>query len=467
DYAVWKQAGVLTFRSGPMRQNAAYSTVDVQNKTLTQVWSQPVGSMKINKATAYGVVAPGQPVIVKWPTEVRQRMGINDAAKETTALKEVIVGAQDGKIYFYNLLNGEATRDPIELGAPSAGGLSVATNGTPVLGVGQNYSRLASKTVKNGYHLINLLNNSKAKLIACDGKDKNSNYTGVTGAALFDSASGTMVFGSQNGVLYTVELGELKETYDYQSGKLNLSTSTQGYKTVATKQKKTNTNIDASVAAYNNYVYYGDQGGIMQCVDINTLTPVWAVNTGDNIDATPALDAEDESTVALYTGNTILNQGKKGVCTIRRLNALTGAEDWSYVVPELAYTTEYEIGCEASPVVGQNAISDLVIFTVTKGAAGADVIALNKKSGTVAWQSALTASAVSSPVAVYNENGDAWIIQAQSDGSIHLMDGKSGEIVNTLKLDGEITASPAVYGNLLVIGTTGKDTGAVYCIKID
>ncbi|MEG2315421.1 MAG: PQQ-binding-like beta-propeller repeat protein, partial [Clostridia bacterium] len=83
------------------------------------------------------------------------------------------------------------------------------------------------------------------------------------------------------------------------------------------------------------------------------------------------------------------------------------------------------------------------------------------------WQSALTASAVSSPVAVYNENGDAWIIQAQSDGSIHLMDGKSGEIVNTLKLDGEITASPAVYGNLLVIGTTGKDTGAVYCIKID
>ena len=28
-------------------------------------------------------------------------------------------------------------RDPFELGAPSAGGLSLATNGTPILGVGQ------------------------------------------------------------------------------------------------------------------------------------------------------------------------------------------------------------------------------------------------------------------------------------------------------------------------------------------
>ncbi len=467
DYAVWKQAGVLTFRSGPFRQNASYGTVEVEKKALSQLWSQPVGSMKVNKATLYGIGAPGQAVIVKWPTEVRQRMGISDEMKKVTALKEVIVAGQDGNLYFYNLLDGTATRDPLKLGAPSAGGLSVATNGTPILGVGQSHSRLASKTVKNGYHIINLLTNEKLRLIECDGKDKNSNYTGATGAALFDSASGAMIFGSQNGVLYVAELGPQKEVYDYQTGKLALGTSRQGYKTLAAKQEKKNTNIDASVAMYDHYVYYADQSGIVQCVDVNTLQPVWAVNTGDNVDATPALDMEDGQTLALYTGNTILNQGKSGVCTIRRLNALTGEEDWSYEAPELAYTTEYPVGCEASPVVGQQSIDDLVIFTLSKGKDGSEVIAFHKQNGSVAWQTQLESNTVSSPVAVYNKDGDAWIIQAESDGSVHLMDGKTGDILNTLKLEGEIEASPAVYGNLLIIGTTGKNTGAVYCIKIE
>ena len=400
-------------------------------------------------------------------------MGILDAMKGVKALKEVIVAGQDGNLYFYNLLDGEATREPIELGAPSRGGVSVATNGTPILGVGQYNARLASKTVKNGYHIINLLTNKKQELIQCDGKDKNSNYSGVTGAALFDSQSGTMIFGSQNGLIYTVELGAQKEAYDYQTGKLTLGTSQQGYKTLADKQNKKNTNIDASVAMYNNYIYYGDQSGIVQCVDINTMTPVWAVNTGDNVDATPALDIEDGQNVVLYTANTLMNQGRAGVCTIRRLNALTGEQDWAYEVPELAYTTEYDIGCYASPLVGQESISDLVIFTVSKGAGGAAVVALNKQSGSVAWQTALSATTVSSPVAVYNKNGDAWIIQAQSNGNVHLMDAKTGKIVDTLALANaegeavEIEGSPAVYGNLMVIGTTGKDKGGVYCVKID
>ena len=131
DYAGWRQAGVLTFRSGPLRQNAAYSTVEVENETLSLVWSQPIGSMRIEDGTVYGVAAPGQPVIVKWPTELRKSMGLYDAAKEVTALKEAIIAGQDGKVHFFNLLTGEATRDAIEIGAPSRGGLSVATTAPP------------------------------------------------------------------------------------------------------------------------------------------------------------------------------------------------------------------------------------------------------------------------------------------------------------------------------------------------
>ncbi|MDD3336823.1 MAG: PQQ-binding-like beta-propeller repeat protein [Eubacteriales bacterium] len=468
DYAIWKQAGVLTFRSGPLRQNAAYGTADVQSGKLTEAWKQDIGSMKVSGGDVlYGVNAPGQPVIVKWPTEVRQRMAILDEMRNVVALKEVIVAAQDGKIYFYNLLDGTPTREAYDLGAPSAGGLSVATNGTPILGVGQSHSKLASKTVKSGYHLINLLKNTEALLINTDGKERNSNYSGVLGSALFDSKTGSMIFGSQGGVLYTVELGKQSETYDYQAGKVTLGSTTQAYKSTVKGQDSKNTNIDSSVAMYNQYVYYGDRYGVVQCVDVNTLTNVWAFNSGDSIDATVALDLDDESTVALYTGNTILLQRKGGVCTLRRLNALTGDVDWSYEVPDVVYDAKYSVGLEASPVVGQESISDLVIFTVTNGASGSRMLALNKKTGAVEWQTDFTVETVSSPVAVYNEDGDAWIVQAMSDGQINLLNGKTGEVLDTLKLETQIKASPAVYGNMLVIGTTGKDTSAVYGIQID
>ena len=336
-------------------------------------------------------------------------------------------------------------------------------------------SRLANKTVKNGYHILNLVTNEKQRLIAGDGKDKNSNYSGFLGSALFDSSTGTMIVGGQNGVLYTAEFGPVKDTYNYQANEITLSETIQGYKTQAKGQDRTDTNINASVAVYNNYVYYGDIGGILQCVDLNTLTPVWAVDTGDSIESTPALDVEDGSVVALYTANAIVNGGKNGVCTIRRINALTGAEEWAYEVPDLVYASKRDIGVYASPVVGQGAIRDLVIFTATNDEAGAKVIALSKADGKVVWQTALESATLSSPVAVYNEDGDAWLIQAESNGKIHLMDATDGSILDTLTLTGgegeestlAIEGSPAVYGNLMIIGTTGKDAGGVYCIKIE
>ena len=54
-----------------------------------------------------------------------------------------------------------------------------------------------------------------------------------------------------------------------------------------------------------------------------------------------------------------------------------------------------------------------------------------------------------------------------SDGVLMLLDGLTGETINTLQLNGTIEASPAVYQNMLVIGTTGKGTSFLYGVKID
>ena len=48
---------------------------------------------------------------------------------------------------------------------------------------------------------------------------------------------------------------------------------------------------------------------------------------------------------------------------------------------------------------------------------------------------------------------------------MHLIRGTTGELVYTLELDGTIEASPAVYGNTLVIGTCDK-TPVIYGITL-
>ena len=468
-YALWMDSGVLTFRGGPLRQNATFGFSDISSETLSQLWKVDVGSTRVSKSTVYGIGWPGQPAIVKWSYEIRNMMRILEEKRDVVALKEVILGGQDGKLYFLDLADGQATRDPIDIGAPSGGGVSVATSGAPMVGVGQNYGNLSGKTVDNGYHIYNLLTNTRERLFSSRDRAGSSNYTGVTGAALFDKITGTMILGSQNGILYTSELGDLNTSFDHVGMKL-LSVKNapvQKYKTLASKQDKRNTSIEASVAMYDRYVFYGDDTGVLQCVDINNFTPVWAVRTGDSIKATPALDLEnDGETLALYSANTILRAGRKGVSTIRRYDARTGKVDWEYEVPDLEYSTEFKIGCVASPVVGEYDIQDLVIFTATNGKKGSSLIALQKSNGQVAWTQAMETEATSSPVAVYNEDGKAWIVQAESNGNIHLLDGKTGQIKDTLKIEGLIEASPAVYKNTLVIGTTGKDQGAIYGIEL-
>ncbi len=466
-YAIWDQSGILTFRGGPLRQNAAFGTVEVKSGSMSELWKVPMdGTNKMNGVSLTGVSWPGQAAIVKWPTEVRQMLDIYTEMKTKTALKEVIVGAQNGKLYFLDLTTGEYTRDPIEIKWPSNGAVSVYTDGSPIVSFGQFYSIKADKTqIDNGLHLFSLISNKELTLIDGRDKPKQTNYSGFSGAPLFDKNTGAMVVGGQNGVLY---LADFETDFDYIVGTLDTTLKYHRYLWTATSQAAKETRIDGSVAMYGPYAYFGDSKGVVQCVDVNTLENVWAVRTGDAIEGTPALDMSAEGDeVALYVGTTIQNGGREGTASFFRYDALSGRQSWEFEVPDLAYTTSDPVGIYASPVVGQNKADGLVFFTASNGSAGSILYALNKADGSVAWSAALTAPTESSPVAVYNEAGDAWIVQALADGQLVMLDAADGSILDTLKLDGEVRSSPAVYRNVLIISTTGKDPSYIYAITLE
>lgn len=464
-YAIWDQSGVLTFRGGPFRQNAAYGAVEIKKETLSVLWKAPVeGTLKMNGVSLTGVGWPGQAAIVKWPMEVRQLLAISTEMKETTALKEVIVGAQNGKLYFLDLATGAYTRDPVNVGWPSNGSVSVDTDGSPVATFGQFYSIKPDKTkMDNGLHIVNLLNNKELALLSGRTKPVQTNYSGFSGAPLFDKISGAMITAGQNGVLY---LGDLNTEFDYVVGTLNIAPKYHRYTWTAPGQKAKDTNVEGSVAMYGPYAYFGDSKGVLQCVDVNTLKSVWAVRAGDKISGTPALDmsvAGDQ--ISLYTGSLV--GGKGGVASFFRYDALSGKKLWQFDLADLAYTSSDPTGFYASPVVGQYSASGTVFAVVSNGATDSTLYALSKSDGSVQWSTAFTAPALSSPVAVYNEAGDAWIVQALEDGRLLLLDAADGSVKNTLQLEGAIAASPAVYRNILVISTMGQDPSYIYAIALE
>jgi len=477
DQYAYYPMGVVTFRGDNFRRNAAYGTAKVETAQLSVLWKTPLGFLRTeDNGTLYGVGWTGQPAIVKWTTQVREMMNLYEEKKNTKALIEVIFGGQDGKIYFLDLKDGTATRDTINVGFPLKGSVSVDSWDRPLLAVGQGISKLPNKTGSIGLHLFNLIDGKEAYFLNGRKNDSQVQYStngAFDGTALFlfnNQGTDVMIAAGENGLLYTVDLnGKFVypnvENPDAQ-GSMEIKPSVTYLRTKSGDEKDGLVNVEGSVAMYDRYIYMADTYGVIRCVNSDTMTTVWAVDGGDNTDASIALDMEGD-TVALYTGNTAYSRlGSKKDVTIRRLDALTGQEIWQYQI-KCDYDKNQVSGCKASPVIGQNGLKDLVIFTVNKvNGGGSRILALNKQSGQVVWEKALDSEAVSSPVAVYNEEGRGWIIQGDQGGNLTMLDGLTGAVKSTLNLGGAIEGSPAVYKNYLVVGTCSKDNACMYGIQI-
>ena len=475
--------GVMTYRGNAFRQNASVGDVGEGISAMEVKWAADASSVKGAKTTYYGIGWTGQPAIVKWSREVRGFTNIVEEKRNTSALKEVIVGGMDGNIYFLDLADGKPTRDVVELGYPMMGSVSIHPLGYPVMTVGQYARKMKSGTGDIGLRFYNLLTQEQIFMLdGLDGKLKRPyNEVGsFESSALIDPTSDTLVTAGTNGMMYVTKLNT---EFDYNVGSIKIDPTSIVMKTKNSKQRHARTAVESSMAMYQNYAFYADMEGILRCVNTDNMEVVWAVRTGDAVEASVSLDLDEDGKLWLYTANT-LQKRQKGPAMIRCYDAATGVEKWKTEVGVMKYTKgalkDAVPGVMASAVIGDKDIDGLVIYTVSclttdpgvtlegegEGKASGAIIALNKEDGKVAWARRLDDYSHSSPVAVYSESGESWIIQASNSGMLYLLRGTTGEVVSTLQLEGQITASPAVYNDTLVIGTTGKDAPRIYGISL-
>ncbi len=444
--------GVVTFRGGPWRQNAAFGTADAPEGKLEIIWQKKIGALD----NWSGVGWNGQPALVRWPEALRRAMNLYDDKKAKDGLIEAIYCTLDGRIYFLDLEDGTPTRDPIDVGFPMKGSVSIDPRGVPLLYSGQGISRVAGKSGKIGLRVFSLIDGQQLFMINGRDEDAYRNHGAFDSVCLVDAASDTLIAPGENGVLYTYKLNT---AFDEATGALSISPEKFAYR----YRNNKGVGMENSIAVYGHYGYFTDNGGLLQCLDLNTLKPVWCADVTDDSDSTPALDPRPDGTVLLYSGCEVDLQKDGGSATIRCFDALTGALRWEYSEP-CQYDVDVNGGVLGSPLVGQESISDLVYFHIAKlYEGGGALVAFDKDTGDVVWRKKLPRYGWSSPVAVYGADGGARIILGDSGGNLRLLDARTGDELDRVELTGNIEGSPAVFDDMLVIGTRGR---VIYGIRI-
>jgi len=464
--------GVLTFRGNNFRNTSSFGTLSTAPAKLTQLWTRPVGSLPSSSWSFSwtGTGWTGQPVMVQWDPEIRQLMNIVPEKKNKDKLVEVISATMDGNIYFYDLEDGKSTREPIKVGAPIKGTPCIDPRGYPVLYVGQGDN---NKNVKGiGFRVYNLVDQSLLHFQECSD---NNSYRPTWGACdsspIFDGAADTLIYPNENGMIYTARMNTV---FDKTTGKLTVKPEFTNYRYKMPNQALQG--IESSLALYDRYGYFSDNSGILHCLDMNTMKPVWSYRLEDDSDVTPVL-SQKGSEVAVYTGTEIDWQKNiignyQGDAFVYKFDALTGKVLWKtsykgWTKNAANVGDDINGGVMGTPIVGKKKIGDLVIynFCMTTGIySGSSVVAFNQADGKMVWEYKMNAYSWSSPVDVYDKDGNAYIVLPDSAGQLHLINGQTGQKITVLELKkadgktgaGNIESSCAVFGDNLVVGTRGN-----------
>lgn len=483
DDAYTQLEGVITFRGNHWRQGATYGTAEVNKKTLTEVWSISTGSLPKDYGTGSwtGSGWTGQPIIVKWPEATRRAMNLNESKKDKNDLVEVIYATMDGNIYFLDLDNGEKTRKNIDIGLPFKGAGSLDPRGYPMIYLGAGDAVPAhhgQPTKTQEFFIYSLIDGTR---LYSFGKNPDPyaqrSWHAYDSSALVHAASDTLIEPGENGILYMLKLNS---RFDAASGVMSIDPSDMlklRYTTTRARDGMDNNaywlGMEDSCVMWGRWLYVSDNCGTLLCIDTDTMEIVWAQDVLDDSNSTPVLE-EENGKPYLYISTSLhwtKNNNNRGNIPIWKIDGLTGEILWQR--DYTCYTVEgVSGGVEGSGLLGKGDISNLIIYPVarTPKVGSGQLVALDKRTGEDVWVYDMPYYAWSSPVAVYDKSGKAYVVICDTQGNMTLLDGKTGELLDQIALKspedetGNIEASPAVYGNMIVVGTRRQK---IYGVRIE
>ena len=454
--------GVSTFRGNNYRDSAAYGYASINNAAFGEQWKQVTSTLVAPDGAVWtGHGWSGQALTMKWPKQTRQLMQMHDWAKEQDELVEVIYAALDGNIYFNELETGRETRNKAFIGYTFKGSGAIDPRGYPLLyvGAGYNSTRGTSKIF-----VISLIDCSVLYSFAGGDGFAPRNWSAADSSPLIDAATDRLIYCSENGVIYFIKLNS---SFDPETGTMTIDVNAQDVVKWRFVGKRSHSNgkywlgMETSPVIFESYLYIADNGGHLICLDINTLDLIWVRDLLDDTNCSPVLELEDGHPYIFistsYHSGWRASSGASATVPIWKIDAETGEIVWQsdYTCYTVSGVSGGVLGTAA---VGKNSLAGIVYVPVSRSPSiGAGTLAaLNKSSGEVVWELQTKTYGWSSPVCVYTENGTGYVIFCTADGNMFLIDGLTGEVLDTVNLGGTIEASPVVFENTVVIGTRAQ-----------
>ena len=449
--------GITTYKGNNYRNSSSYGYPVITNKKLNLLWTFSTSNIDNFK----GVGWTGQASIVHWPFDTQQVMNLYHSYKKSNGTIEVIYGSLDGHIYFIDLYTGKPTRNAINLGLPIFGSITIDPRGYPLLYVGTGFNQNGQRYEEMSFFIISLIDGEILyEITSIDDKAVRA-WNAFDSAPLIDKESDTLIIGCEDGILYNIKLNS---EFDIDNKSITINPNITKY--YYTNPFGKTVGFESSLAAYKNYLFISDNGGLLQCIDSTNFSPVWLYDLKDDSDSTISLEVINDDTVHLYTATEVVYEKDESFSFIRKLNALTGQLIWETKY-KCFYSDDFTTGITSTPIVGLSDISNIVIYSITglgeKGI-NSSLLSIDKLTGDIKWQNDNSPYTISSPVAIYDENGISYIINSYSNGVIELIKGTTGVILNSIQLDGAIEGTPAIYNGMLVIGTR---SGNIYNIRIN
>ena len=456
--------GISTFRGNNYRDSATYGTAAVENEELTTAWTSDTTSLGSWTGSGW----TGQPLMAKWPAETRAVMNLYADKKDKADLVEVIYATLDGHIYFLDLEDGTYTRDPINVGMAFKGAGALDPRGYPLMYVGSG-DAVGDKQPR--MFIISLIDGSilyeygyaDVQSLRLD----NEYWCAFDSSPLIHAGTDTLIWPGESGILYTIKLNTV---YDQAAGTISVAPGDivkTRYTTGRSSEERYWYGYEPSCVMVEEYLYVAENGGLFFCVDLNTMELVWAQDTKDDNNSTPVFQQISRKEGYIYTAPSLhwtQDENAQGSISIYKLDAVTGEIVWEHPID--CHTVEgVSGGIQSSPLLGKagTELEGLIIYSVarTPGVHSGVLLALDTDTGETVWEMSMTNYAWSSPVAVYEADGNAYVVVCDSAGYAMLVDGTTGDLLYTISLGGLIEASPAVYENTLVVGTRTKKIVAV------
>ncbi len=435
--------GVITFRGNNLRNGGGYGTLNLKSGKLSTAWRKIV---KEDPKWGGGAGWTGQPVLIKWPENLKKHMNIKPYFKNKADFVEVIYGSLNGHIYFLDFKTGKESRKPIYLGNSIKGSVSIDPRGYPLLYVGEG---IPTKR-KQQFKIFNLINQ---KQLFSTIKDRLAprGWSGFDSSPIVNPDSDMVVVAGENGVIYFIKLNS---QFNEVSGDMKIKP--QVYKYIIRYKKKTKLGYEASLSAYKNLLYFADNSGFLHCIDLRNLKHVWLLDFKDDMDASPVIDFEN-GIPYIYIGNEVDKQGPKGMAMLRKVHGLSGKIMWERKFP-CASIPDHNGGFLGTPYIPQGKNSNFIVvsFSHYKHFSHGATLAINKKNGRTKWERKLYMHSWSSPLGMYTAKGDLYLVQADSSGHVSLIRGKDGKKIHSIFLRKTIEATPVFYDNAIIVADRGK-----------